>query len=107
MAGITAGGQLPDVQLKLITVRPGQTHAAFQLGRAGPGERTSQAFGEQFALAGWLGGWLGGHGRGVSAIAREGLAVAHPGLRLVIAFFCLSLRRPPRSTLFPYTTLFR
>src|SRR5690606_10482928 len=25
----------------------------------------------------------------------------------VLAFFLLSLRRPPRSTLFPYTTLFR
>src|SRR3712207_8576939 len=23
------------------------------------------------------------------------------------SFFCLSIRRPPRSTLFPYTTLFR
>src|SRR5438046_3939970 len=27
-----------------------------------------------------------------------------PGLRV---FFCLACRRPPRSTLFPYTTLFR
>src|SRR5262245_66034296 len=25
----------------------------------------------------------------------------------VSVFFCLMLRRPPRSTLFPYTTLFR
>src|SRR3712207_8945976 len=28
----------------------------------------------------------------------------HP---LVLLFFCLMIRRPPRSTLFPYTTLFR
>src|SRR3712207_7326428 len=27
--------------------------------------------------------------------------------RLVIIFFFLMIRRPPRSTLFPYTTLFR
>src|SRR5258708_21386820 len=27
--------------------------------------------------------------------------------RLVIFFFFLMIRRPPRSTLFPYTTLFR
>src|SRR5947199_2569353 len=26
---------------------------------------------------------------------------------LIFFFFCLMLRRPPRSTLFPYTTLFR
>src|ERR1039457_4213686 len=28
-------------------------------------------------------------------------------LRLLIVFFFLMIRRPPRSTLFPYTTLFR
>src|SRR5690242_21472449 len=28
-------------------------------------------------------------------------------LRSIISFFILMLRRPPRSTLFPYTTLFR
>src|SRR5947209_12950758 len=28
-------------------------------------------------------------------------------LLLVLAFFFLTIRRPPRSTLFPYTTLFR
>src|SRR5574342_791089 len=28
-------------------------------------------------------------------------------LKLVIFFFFLMIRRPPRSTLFPYTTLFR
>src|SRR6516162_11436718 len=26
---------------------------------------------------------------------------------LSLSFFCLMIRRPPRSTLFPYTTLFR
>src|SRR5438874_9901122 len=32
----------------------------------------------------------------------------HVSLRGYTAFlFCLSMRRPPRSTLFPYTTLFR
>src|SRR6202051_5297896 len=30
----------------------------------------------------------------------------HP-LRFVFLFFFLMIRRPPRSTLFPYTTLFR
>src|SRR2546429_7163096 len=30
----------------------------------------------------------------------------HPSLR-VFLFFFLMIRRPPRSTLFPYTTLFR
>src|SRR5258708_17056493 len=29
------------------------------------------------------------------------------GVRQVLAFFFLMIRRPPRSTLFPYTTLFR
>src|SRR2546425_5070316 len=28
-------------------------------------------------------------------------------MRIVIRFFFLMIRRPPRSTLFPYTTLFR
>src|SRR5260370_26035120 len=30
-----------------------------------------------------------------------------PGIRIVVALFFLMIRRPPRSTLFPYTTLFR
>src|SRR5260221_3553049 len=30
-----------------------------------------------------------------------------PGARIVFVFFFLMIRRPPRSTLFPYTTLFR
>src|SRR2546422_8634148 len=29
------------------------------------------------------------------------------GLSLLLCFFFLMIRRPPRSTLFPYTTLFR
>src|SRR3989442_6137539 len=29
------------------------------------------------------------------------------GLRCFVSFFFLMIRRPPRSTLFPYTTLFR
>src|SRR3712207_7645923 len=29
------------------------------------------------------------------------------GLAVLVAFFFLMIRRPPRSTLFPYTTLFR
>src|SRR5256885_13734958 len=31
----------------------------------------------------------------------------HLAPRLVLFFFFLMIRRPPRSTLFPYTTLFR
>src|SRR5438874_8256964 len=31
----------------------------------------------------------------------------HPLVRVHLRFFFLILRRPPRSTLFPYTTLFR
>src|SRR5205823_10241665 len=31
----------------------------------------------------------------------------HRRLPVVYFFFCLRIRRPPRSTLFPYTTLFR
>src|SRR6201995_6155023 len=30
-----------------------------------------------------------------------------PGASLLLIFFFLMIRRPPRSTLFPYTTLFR
>src|SRR2546429_3893344 len=30
-----------------------------------------------------------------------------PTVRLILFFFFLMIRRPPRSTLFPYTTLFR
>src|SRR5208283_2120803 len=30
-----------------------------------------------------------------------------PAVRLLLEFFFLMIRRPPRSTLFPYTTLFR
>src|SRR3712207_9406525 len=31
----------------------------------------------------------------------------HRDIRKRRQFFCLMIRRPPRSTLFPYTTLFR
>src|SRR2546422_10510818 len=31
----------------------------------------------------------------------------HNGVRRIVFFFFLMIRRPPRSTLFPYTTLFR
>src|SRR5471030_3412842 len=34
-------------------------------------------------------------------------AVRVPGVKCLICFFFLMIRRPPRSTLFPYTTLFR
>src|SRR3954466_14766376 len=48
--------------------------------------------------------WRGG--------GRRGVVVWRPprpgaGFDPVIAFFFLMIRRPPRSTLFPYTTLFR
>src|SRR5574340_1457846 len=33
--------------------------------------------------------------------------MARPASRVIICFFFLMIRRPPRSTLFPYTTLFR
>src|SRR5436190_23910908 len=32
---------------------------------------------------------------------------SHPFSTLLLYFFFLMIRRPPRSTLFPYTTLFR
>src|SRR6266481_2619029 len=35
------------------------------------------------------------------------LAMARPCLSFLSCFFFLTIRRPPRSTLFPYTTLFR
>src|SRR5258708_26886467 len=31
----------------------------------------------------------------------------HPDYNVLVFFFFLMIRRPPRSTLFPYTTLFR
>src|ERR1039457_7410902 len=33
--------------------------------------------------------------------------VVHQGVCVTLFFFFLMIRRPPRSTLFPYTTLFR
>src|SRR3712207_6919258 len=38
---------------------------------------------------------------------REGLTVVACPLPLISFLFFLMIRRPPRSTLFPYTTLFR
>src|SRR3712207_9344339 len=35
------------------------------------------------------------------------LSVHNAGVLMVVIFFFLMIRRPPRSTLFPYTTLFR
>src|SRR3712207_8089999 len=35
------------------------------------------------------------------------MILSDPGLRCYFIFFFLMIRRPPRSTLFPYTTLFR
>src|SRR5258708_10386093 len=35
------------------------------------------------------------------------MAIATCSVQLVFVFFFLMIRRPPRSTLFPYTTLFR
>src|SRR5688500_19596114 len=35
------------------------------------------------------------------------LCIRHYNRSLRIPFSCLMIRRPPRSTLFPYTTLFR
>src|ERR1051325_8112939 len=38
---------------------------------------------------------------------RSGLVVYMPLARVYVCLFFLMIRRPPRSTLFPYTTLFR
>src|SRR5256885_12727876 len=35
------------------------------------------------------------------------LSISTPGPSRIFLFFFLMIRRPPRSTLFPYTTLFR
>src|SRR5262252_9917374 len=35
------------------------------------------------------------------------MSLTPPGSVLFLSFFFLMIRRPPRSTLFPYTTLFR
>src|SRR5689334_13324614 len=37
----------------------------------------------------------------------RGVASHHAGAHVLDVFFFLLIRRPPRSTLFPYTTLFR
>ena len=41
------------------------------------------------------------------ATIRKKVAALYSLIFLFIFFFCLMIRRPPRSTLFPYTTLFR
>src|SRR5438093_11936747 len=38
---------------------------------------------------------------------RRVLSACHSPASLALLFFFLMIRRPPRSTLFPYTTLFR
>src|ERR1039457_2342257 len=43
-------------------------------------------------------------GRGVGATVK---VCRHVIMRVLFFFFFLMIRRPPRSTLFPYTTLFR
>src|ERR1039457_3699833 len=40
-------------------------------------------------------------------ISRAGAMGGHSVVARLISFFFLMIRRPPRSTLFPYTTLFR
>src|SRR3954462_11717007 len=52
-------------------------------------------------------------GRAPTAMQRHHLVcdlsptATHDPLTLPVSFFFLMIRRPPRSTLFPYTTLFR
>src|ERR1035441_5562344 len=49
----------------------------------------------------WSGGWEERKKR------REQTQNPHTTSSRVLSFFFLMIRRPPRSTLFPYTTLFR
>src|SRR6266446_4678247 len=49
---------------------------------------------------------LGPNGSGKTTLVRVALGVQTP-LAGLFFFFFLMIRRPPRSTLFPYTTLFR
>src|SRR6267378_7683618 len=44
---------------------------------------------------------------GIAGLALLSSASLRHALQVVIEFFFLMIRRPPRSTLFPYTTLFR
>src|SRR2546426_10285483 len=46
-------------------------------------------------------------GAGESALALAGMGYRLVGFLCPSRFFFLMIRRPPRSTLFPYTTLFR
>src|SRR5690606_41274323 len=43
----------------------------------------------------------------VSYLLRASILVPAPGVPSAVVLFVLMLPRPPRSTLFPYTTLFR
>src|SRR6516162_7637734 len=43
----------------------------------------------------------------VLGIVESGFDIESAGAMLAFFFFFLMIRRPPRSTLFPYTTLFR
>src|SRR6476620_8092210 len=42
-----------------------------------------------------------------SVTAQLQISPRHPSTKETVKVFCLMIRRPPRSTLFPYTTLFR
>src|SRR6266849_7775389 len=52
-------------------------------------------------------GRAGGHARQSRRDLRDRSCLGQLGLQTHILFFFLMIRRPPRSTLFPYTTLFR
>src|SRR3990172_3786719 len=45
--------------------------------------------------------------RGLATRSEEHTSELHSPLHLLCPLFFLMIRRPPRSTLFPYTTLFR
>src|SRR3954464_1533338 len=56
------------------------------------------------------GGSRGGAGRCAAVAVGCGvgsIVASVPALSVAVSFFFLMIRRPPRSTLFPYTTLFR
>ena len=54
MAGVAAGGQVPDAQLQVVAVRADQADPALQLIRPGPGQGLAQALGELRAVGGRL-----------------------------------------------------
>src|SRR2546421_235207 len=73
---------------------------------AGPGESLARTFAlvEPSSATGARSAWSTG-GAFTSVTVTETVAVSH--LESGDPFFFLMIRRPPRSTLFPYTTLFR